>query len=101
MSEVIVITSGKGGVGKSMVTSLMAVSMNRLGYKTAILDADITGPSIPKAFGVTEKASANELGIFPLRTKTDIGTMSVNNLLENDTDPVIWRGPVILSLIHI
>ena len=99
MSEVIVITSGKGGVGKSMVTSLMAVSMNRLGYKTAILDADITGPSIPKAFGVTEKASANELGIFPLRTKTDIGTMSVNNLLENDTDPVIWRGPVIAGTV--
>ena len=98
-ARVLTITSGKGGVGKSMVTSLMAVSMNRLGYKTAILDADITGPSIPKAFGVTEKASANELGIFPLRTKTDIGTMSVNNLLENDTDPVIWRGPVIAGTV--
>ena len=99
VNKVIAVVSGKGGVGKSMVTSLMAVSMNRLGYKTAILDADITGPSIPKAFGVTEKASANELGIFPLRTKTDIGTMSVNNLLENDTDPVIWRGPVIAGTV--
>jgi len=99
IKKVIAVVSGKGGVGKSMVTSLMAVTMNRLGYKTAILDADITGPSIPKAFGVTEKASANELGIFPLRTKTDIGTMSVNNLLENDTDPVIWRGPVIAGTV--
>lgn len=99
IKKVVAVVSGKGGVGKSMVTSLMAVIMNRLGYKTAILDADVTGPSIPKAFGVTEKASANELGIFPLRTKTDIGTMSVNNLLENDTDPVIWRGPVIAGTV--
>ena len=99
IKKVIAVVSGKGGVGKSMVTSLMAVTMKRLGYKTSILDADITGPSIPKAFGVTEKASANDLGIFPLRTKTDIGTMSVNNLLENDTDPVIWRGPVIAGTV--
>ncbi len=99
IKKVIAVVSGKGGVGKSMVTSLMAVTMNRLGYKTSILDADITGPSIPKAFGITEKASANDLGIFPLRTKTDIGTMSVNNLLENDTDPVIWRGPVIAGTV--
>lgn len=99
IKKVIAVVSGKGGVGKSLVTSLMAVTMKRLGYKTSILDADITGPSIPKAFGITEKASANELGIFPLRTKTDIGTMSVNNLLENDTDPVIWRGPVIAGTV--
>ncbi|MFR6257358.1 MAG: P-loop NTPase [Anaerovoracaceae bacterium] len=99
IKKVIAVVSGKGGVGKSMVTSLMAVTMKRLGYKTSILDADITGPSIPKAFGITEKASANDLGIFPLRTKTDIGTMSVNNLLENDTDPVIWRGPVIAGTV--
>ena len=99
IKKVIAVVSGQGGVGKSMVTSLMAVTMNRLGYKTSILDADITGPSIPKAFGITEKASANDLGIFPLRTKTDIGTMSVNNLLENDTDPVIWRGPVIAGTV--
>ncbi|MBR1993068.1 MAG: Mrp/NBP35 family ATP-binding protein, partial [Firmicutes bacterium] len=67
--------------------------------RTSILDADITGPSIPKAFGITEKASANELGIFPLLTSTGIGTMSVNNLLENDTDPVVWRGPVIAGTV--
>ena len=99
IKKVIAVVSGKGGVGKSMVTSLMAVTMKRRGYKTSILDADVTGPSIPKAFGITEKASANDLGIFPVRTKTDIGTMSVNNLLENDTDPVIWRGPVIAGAV--
>lgn len=99
IKKVIAVVSGKGGVGKSLVTSLMAVNMNRLGYKSSILDADITGPSIPKAFGLTEKATANEMGIFPVRTKTGIGTMSVNNLLENDTDPVIWRGPVIAGTV--
>lgn len=99
IKKVIAVVSGKGGVGKSLVTSLMAVSMKRRGYNTAILDADITGPSIPKAFGVTEKATANDLGIFPIMTKTGIGTMSVNNLLENDTDPVIWRGPVIAGTV--
>lgn len=99
IKKVIAVVSGKGGVGKSMVTSLMAVNMQRRGYRTSILDADITGPSIPKAFGITEKASANELGIFPLLTKTGIGTMSVNNLLENDTDPVVWRGPVIAGTV--
>ena len=97
--KVIAVVSGKGGVGKSLVTSLMAVNMNRRGYKSSILDADITGPSIPKAFGITEKATANELGIFPIRTKTGIGTMSVNNILENDTDPVIWRGPIIAGTV--
>lgn len=99
IKKVIAVVSGKGGVGKSMVTSLMAVTMKRMGYNTSILDADITGPSIPKAFGITEKASANELGIFPIQTKTGIGTMSVNNLLENDTDPVVWRGPVIAGTV--
>lgn len=99
IKKVIAIVSGKGGVGKSMVTSLMAVMMKRMGYNTSILDADITGPSIPKAFGITEKASANEMGIFPIQTKTGIGTMSVNNLLENDTDPVVWRGPVIAGTV--
>ena len=97
--KVVAVVSGKGGVGKSLVTSLMAVTMQRAGYQTAILDADVTGPSIPKAFGIREKASANELGIFPIRTKTGISTMSVNNLLENDTDPVIWRGPVIAGTV--
>ena len=97
--KVIAIVSGKGGVGKSLVTSLMAVNMRRKGYNTAIMDADITGPSIPKAFGITEKATANELGVLPVKTKTGIGTMSVNNLLENDTDPVIWRGPIIAGTV--
>ncbi|MGN1059807.1 MAG: P-loop NTPase, partial [Clostridia bacterium] len=72
-----------------------AVTMNRLGYRTAILDADITGPSIPKAFGITEKATGNDLGLFPVPSKNGVEVMSVNLLLENETDPVVWRGPVI------
>jgi Mrp family chromosome partitioning ATPase len=99
IKKVIGIVSGKGGVGKSMVTSMLAVTMNRLGYKTAILDADITGPSIPKAFGVKGKAAGSDLGIFPVQSKTGISMMSVNLLLPNDTDPVIWRGPVIGSTV--
>lgn len=99
IKKVIGVVSGKGGVGKSLVTSLLAVTMQRLGHNTAILDADITGPSIPKAFKLTEKATANELGIFPVKTKTGIGTMSVNSILENDTDPVVWRGPVIAGTV--
>ena len=95
IKRVIGVVSGKGGVGKSMVTSLLAVTMNRLGYRTAILDADITGPSIPKAFGLKEKAAGTEHGIFPVVSKTGIEVMSINLLLENDTDPVVWRGPVI------
>ena len=95
IKKVIGVISGKGGVGKSMVTSLLAVNMKRLGYKVGVMDADVTGPSIPKVFGVTEKAMASDAGIFPCRTSTDIETMSVNNLLEDDTDPVVWRGPVI------
>ncbi|NLB18198.1 MAG: Mrp/NBP35 family ATP-binding protein, partial [Syntrophomonadaceae bacterium] len=87
IKKVIGVVSGKGGVGKTVVTSLMAVAMNRRGYSTAILDADITGPSIPKAFGIKEKASGNEQGLLPGRTKTGIGIMSTNMLLENDTDP--------------
>ena len=94
IKKVIAIVRGNGGVGKSLVTSLMAVNMQRKGYRTSILDADITGPSIPKAFGLTAKAFGNKLGILPVRTKTGIGTMSVNNLLENDTEPVLWRGSV-------
>lgn len=95
IKKVIAVVSGKGGVGKSLVTSMLAVTMNRLGYKSAILDADVTGPSIPKAFGIKEKAGGNELGILPVRSKTGIDIMSINLLLENDTDPVIWRGPLI------
>ena len=95
IGKVIGVVSGKGGVGKSLVTSLLAVNMKRKDYSTSILDADITGPSIPKAFGLTEKAQANEFGLLPVRTKTGIDVMSINLLLENDTDPVVWRGPVI------
>lgn len=95
IKKVIAIVSGKGGVGKSSVTSMLAVSMQRLGYRVAILDADITGPSIPKAFGITEKAEGSDIGIFPIISKTGIRLMSINLLLENDTDPVIWRGPIL------
>ena len=99
VKKVIGVVSGKGGVGKSLVTSLMAVNMQRAAYKTAILDADITGPSIPKAFGLTQKAMGNDAGILPVMTKTGIGAMSINLLLEDDTDPVIWRGPVIAGTV--
>lgn len=99
IKKVIGIVSGKGGVGKSLVTSLLAVTMNRKGYNSAILDADVTGPSIPKAFGIKEKAVGNEFGLLPVRTKTGIDIMSVNLLLEKDTDPVVWRGPVIAGVV--
>ncbi|MCP1102151.1 Mrp family chromosome partitioning ATPase [Aequitasia blattaphilus] len=99
VKKVIGVVSGKGGVGKTLVTSLLAVSMRRLGYKTAILDADVTGPSIPKAFGIKEKAQGNELGVFPAKSVTGIEIMSTNLLLENETDPVIWRGPVIAGTV--
>ena len=99
IKKVIGIVSGKGGVGKSSVTSMMAVLTSRDGYNTAILDADITGPSIPKAFGIKEKAMGTEEGILPVKTKTGIDIMSINLLLENDTDPVVWRGPVIAGTV--
>jgi Mrp family chromosome partitioning ATPase len=83
VKKVIGVVSGKGGVGKSLVTSMLAVTMNRMNYHTAILDADVTGPSIPKAFGIREKASGSEFGLFPVKTKTGIDIMSVNLLLEN------------------
>lgn len=95
IKKVIGVVSGKGGVGKSLVTSLLAVLAQRDGYKTAILDADITGPSIPKLFGLHERAFGNELGLYPVKTKTGISVMSLNLLMENETDPVVWRGPVI------
>jgi Mrp family chromosome partitioning ATPase len=99
IKKVIAVVSGKGGVGKSLVTSMLAVSMNRMGYQTAILDADVTGPSVPKEFGIRKKAVGTELGIMPIRTKTGIDIMSVNLILENDTDPVIWRGPIISGMV--
>ena len=92
IKKVIGVVSGKGGVGKSLVTSILAVTMNKMGYKSAILDADITGPSIPKVFGIKTKAAASEFGFFPVKSNTGIDIMSVNLLLENDTDPVVWRG---------
>lgn len=99
IKKVIGVVSGKGGVGKSMVTDLLAVAFSRKGYQCGIMDADITGPSIPKAFGITEKAMGNETTIFPVKTKTGIDVMSINLLLENETDPVIWRGPVIAGTV--
>ncbi len=99
IKHVIAVVSGKGGVGKSLVTSLLAANMQRLGYRTAVLDADVTGPSIPKAFGITEKAQGSSAGIIPVFSKTGIELMSVNLLLENDTDPVVWRGPVIAGTV--
>ena len=88
------IVSGKGGVGKSMVTSQLAVTMRRRSYQVGILDADITGPSIPKAFGIHDRAMGTENALIPSESKTGIQVMSINLLLENETDPVIWRGPV-------
>jgi Mrp family chromosome partitioning ATPase len=99
VNKVIGIISGKGGVGKSLVTSMLAVAMNRLGCHTAILDADVTGPSIPKIFGIKDKAKGSKDGILPVKTKTGIDLMSVNLLLEYDTDPVVWRGPIIAGTV--
>ena len=99
IKKVIGVVSGKGGVGKSMVTSLLAVTMQRRGFKTAVLDADITGPSIPKAFGLHDKAMGDNNGIYPVMTKTGIEVMSVNLLLPDETDPVVWRGPVIANTV--
>ena len=99
IKKVIGVVSGKGGVGKSLVTSLLAVAMKRKGFNTGILDADITGPSIPKVFGLTEKAYGDENGIIPVKTTTDIDIMSINLLLPDETDPVIWRGPIIAGVV--
>ena len=97
--KVIAVVSGKGGVGKSLVTSMMAVAMRRKGYETAVLDADITGPSIPKTFGIHGRAMGSEEGIIPAKTRTGIQMMSVNLLLGDETDPVIWRGPIIANTV--
>ena len=100
VKKVIGIMSGKGGVGKSLVTSLMACGLNKDGFRTAILDADITGPSIPEAFGVgTERAVAEGDALSPVVTDSGIQLMSMNFLLENENDPVIWRGPVIAGAV--
>ena len=100
VKKVIAVISGKGGVGKSLVTSLMACAMEQRGYKTAVLDADITGPSIPRAFGIADKrATSTGEAIVPVSTRTGIDVMSINLLLEDETQPVIWRGPVIAGAV--
>lgn len=100
VKKVIGVVSGKGGVGKSSITSLLATAAQKQGFKTAVLDADITGPSIPKAFGIHDKAQGNGEVLLPVITKTGIKTMSINLLLENDTDPVVWRGPILGGVVE-
>lgn len=99
VKKVIAVVSGKGGVGKSTVTSLLAVAMARQGKRVGILDADITGPSVPTAFGVQECQGAEESGLYPALTRTGIQVMSINLLLDNPADPVVWRGPVIAGAV--
>ena len=99
INKVIAVVSGKGGVGKSMVTASLARMMRQQGFSVGILDADITGPSIPKMYGLHEKAKGSEQGIFPCEAKDGTRIMSVNLLLENESDPVIWRGPVIAGVV--
>ena len=100
VKKVIGVVSGKGGVGKSSVTSLLASAAAAAGKKVAILDADITGPSIPKAFGIAERAVGNETMIMPVTTAGGIKVMSINLLLENETDPVVWRGPILGGVVE-
>jgi len=99
IKKVIGIVSGKGGVGKSMVTSLLSVMSRREGFNTAILDADITGPSIPKSFGLKDKATIANEAVIPVESKSGIGVMSLNLITENETDPVVWRGPIIAGTV--
>lgn len=99
IKKIIAVVSGKGGVGKSMVTSMLAAQTNRNGKSTAILDADITGPSIPQVFGLSGQAYGDESGILPVKTGKGINVISLNLLIERTTDPVIWRGPVIAGVV--
>jgi Mrp family chromosome partitioning ATPase len=99
VKKVYAVVSGKGGVGKSLVTSLLAAAANKAGNSTAILDADITGPSIPQIFGIHEKAQGSEAGILPAESNGGVKIMSINLLTENETDPVLWRGPVIAGVV--
>ena len=99
IKKVVAVSSGKGGVGKSSVTCLLAVMMARRGYKVGVLDADITGPSIPRAFGLTQKAQGSEVGILPAETHLGIKVMSINLLLQDETQPVVWRGPVLAGAV--
>ncbi|MBE6821424.1 MAG: Mrp/NBP35 family ATP-binding protein [Ruminococcaceae bacterium] len=100
VKKVIGVVSGKGGVGKSLVTSMLASAMQARGNSCAVLDADITGPSIPKSFGIKERAKADESGLLPEESKSGIKIMSINLLLENEESPVVWRGPVISGVIQ-
>ena len=100
VKKVIGVVSGKGGVGKSLVTSMLASAMQARGNSCAVLDADITGPSIPKSFGIKERAKADESGLLPEESRTGIKIMSINLLLENEESPVVWRGPVISGVIQ-
>lgn len=99
VKKVIGVVSGKGGVGKSLVTSLLTSEMQRRGYNAAVIDADITGPSIPKSFGITEHATGTDEYLIPVFTQTGIQVMSMNLILENETEPVVWRGPVIAGAV--
>ena len=99
IKKVIGVVSGKGGVGKSLVTSMLATLLRRKDYGVGVLDADITGPSIPKVFGLHERATANDFGILPVPTKTGIQVMSLNLLLDDETTPVVWRGPIIAGTV--
>lgn len=99
VGKVIGVVSGKGGVGKSLVTSLLAVLLNRRGLHTAVLDADITGPSIPKVFGVKDRIQGNDSGLLPAKSRTGIDMVSVNLMLEDESAPVVWRGPIIANMV--
>ena len=99
VKKVIAVVSGKGGVGKSLVTCLMASEMQRRGHSCAVLDADITGPSVPKSFGVHEHCMGTDEYLFPVTTHTGLQLMSMNLILENETEPVVWRGPVIAGAV--
>ena len=100
VGKVFGVVSGKGGVGKSMTCCQLAVTMRRRGHSVGVMDADVTGPSIPKAFGIHQRATGSDAGLFPAETRTGIQIMSTNLLLENETDPVIWRGPVISGVVQ-
>ena len=99
VKKVIAVVSGKGGVGKSLVTSLMASEMQRRGHQSAVLDADVTGPSIPKAFGIHEHARGTDTALYPCYSNKGTQVMSINLILDNETDPVVWRGPVIAGVV--
>ncbi len=99
VQKVIAVCSGKGGVGKSIVTALLAAAAQKAGLQAGVLDADITGPSIPKMFGVHERAQGDQSGVYPVRSSSGVQLMSLNLLLDNETDPVIWRGPLITGTV--